>query len=445
MCPSFMVTREEKRTTRGRARTLWEMLNGEETGGFRSEEVREALDRCLSCKGCTNDCPVSVDMPTLKAEFLSHHYEGRLRPRPASAFGLIDQTARLASKLPAVANFLTQAPPFDRVFKAVAGIHPKRRIPRFAPSTLKGWFASRPSPRRGGKRVILWADTFTNYLEPEIGIAAVEALEYAGFHVVIPSGHLCCGRPLYDYGMLDLAEKYLRNVLDRLRDDIRAGTPVVGLEPSCVAVFKDELVKLWPNDEDAQRLCKQSHHFSEFMISQADGWEPPLLRRKALLHGHCHHKATGGTAPEKKLFEKMGIEVEELDAGCCGMAGGWGYENGHYDVSIACGERVLLPKVRAAPSDALVVADGFSCRSQIEQGNTGRRALHAAQVLAVAPRYGPAGPPGAHPESAAARRPEAAPARRAARVAVAGAIVTAVAGGLTYARRDTSGLLLRRG
>jgi FAD/FMN-containing dehydrogenase/Fe-S oxidoreductase len=391
MCPSFMVTREEKHTTRGRARTLWEILNGDELDGFRSEEAREALDLCLSCKGCTNDCPVSVDMPTLKAEFLSHHYKGRLRPRAAYLFGLIDQHARIASHLPRLANLIAQTSSFKRA----AGIHPKRRVPPFAAQTLKGWFARRSPPAGGGRRVIFWADTFTNYLEPDVGIAAVETLEDAGFHVVIPSGHLCCGRPLYDYGMLGLAESYLRKVLDRLRDDIRAGTPIVGAEPSCIAVFKDELVKLWPDDEDAQRLSKQAYHFSEFMAAHAPDWQPPPLRRKVLLHGHCHHKATGGTKPEKTLLERMGAEVEELDAGCCGMAGGWGYESGHYDVSIACAERVLLPKLREAPADTLIVTDGFSCRSQIEQSDTGRRAVHLAQVLELARRYGPAGTAGA--------------------------------------------------
>jgi Fe-S oxidoreductase len=255
--------------------------------------------------------------------------------------------------------------------------------------------------------VLLWADTFTNYLEPEVGIAAVEALEQAGFHVVVPQGHLCCGRPLYDYGMLDLAESYLRRVLATLRDEIRAGTPVVGIEPSCVAVFKDELLKLWPMNQDAQRLAKQTHHFAEFLTNCADGWEPPRLHRRALLHGHCHQQATGGTGPDQQLLERMGVEVEVLDAGCCGMAGGWGYESGHYDVSVACGERALLPKVRSAANDTLLVADGFSCRSQIEQAsNTARRALHAAQVLALAREHGPAGPPGPRPERAAAPRPQ---------------------------------------
>jgi len=302
--------------------------------------------------------------------------------------------------------------------------------------TLKAWFASRPQANDGGRKVILWADTFTNYLEPEVGIAAVEALEEAGFHVAVPSGHLCCGRPLYDYGMLDLAESYLRNVLDQLRGDIRAGTPVVGVEPSCVAVFKDELVQLWPNDEDAQRLSKQTHHFSEFMSRHAEGWEPPTLQRKALLHGHCHQMATGGIDPEQELLERMGVEVEELDAGCCGMAGGWGYETGHYDVSIACGERKLLPKVGEAAPETIVVANGFSCRSQIEQTGTGRLALHAAQVLALAREFGPAGPPGSYPERAAAGRPQPGPVRTAARAAFAVVAAAAVAGaaGFTYSR-----------
>src|SRR3954449_1671095 len=248
MCPSCMVTREEKHMTRRRAHILCEMLNGEELELWNSSEVDEALDLCLSCKGCTNDCPVGVDMPTLKAEYLSHRYKGRLRPRPAYAFGLIDQAARLASQVPGLANAATKTP----AFKLAAGIHPQRQVPEFAPVTLKQWFADRPLRNGGGRRVLLWADTFTNYLEPEVGIAAVEALEDAGCHVVVPQEHLCCGRPLCDYGMLALAESYLRRVLSTLRAEIRAGTPVVGIEPSCVAVFKDELLKLWPMNQDAQ-------------------------------------------------------------------------------------------------------------------------------------------------------------------------------------------------
>ena len=431
MCPSFMVTREEMHTTRGRAHLLWEMLNGEELQKWHDEAVDEALDLCLSCKGCTNDCPVSVDMPTLKAEYLSHRYQGRLRPRPAYAFGLIDQAARVASKVPGLANAVAST----TLFKRAAGIHPRREVPEFAPVTLKQWFDRRPLRNGGGKRVILWADTFTNYLEPEVGIAAVEALEDAGFHVVVPHGHLCCGRPLYDYGMLDLAEAYLRKVLSALSDEIRAGTPVVGVEPSCVAVFRDELLKLWPMNQDAKRLAEQTHHFADFLVSCADGWEPPQLHRKALLHGHCHQEATGGTGPDTKLLERMGLEVEGLDAGCCGMAGGWGYEEGHYDVSIACAERALLPQVREATPDMLIVADGFSCRSQIDQAQTGRRALHLAQVLQLARKQGPEGA-GHYPERLVAGPPAPSLGRRASRAAtVAGLGALAGAAAFAAARR----------
>ncbi len=427
MCPSYMVTRDEKHTTRGRARILWEMVNGEDLELWRSEEVLEALDLCLSCKGCTNDCPVNVDMPTLKAEFLSHHYEGRLRPRHAYAFGLIDQMARVASKAPGVANFLTQREPFAAVMKVAAGAHPERHLPPFAPVTLRDWYALRGPHNPSGRKVILWPDTFTNHFHTDVGVAAVEALEDAGFRVVVPDGHLCCGRPLYDYGMLDLAGRYLERVLDALREDIRAGTPVVGAEPSCVAVFKDELRKLRPLDEDAKRLSQQTFHLAEFL--REEGYVPPPLMRKAVLHEHCHQRATGGIDPDRKLLEAMGVEVELPDSGCCGLAGAWGYEHAHYDVSIACGERVLLPKVREAASDALVVTAGFSCRSQIEQA-TNRRALHVAQVIQLARDHGPSGPPGPYPERAVSPKPPPSAARRVTRATTAAALAAAAIGGV---------------
>ena len=425
MCPSYMVTREEMHSTRGRARLLFEMASnrGPITDGWRSEEVFDALDLCLSCKGCTNDCPVSVDMPTYKAEFLSHYYEGRLRPRHAYAFGLIDKAARVASLMPGAVNFLTQTPPFDRVAKLAAGMASEREIPAFAPEALRRWFARRGERHPGGRRVILWPDTFSNYFHPEVGVAAVEALEAAGFRVTMPLGHVCCGRPLYDYGMLGAARKYLDRVLDEFRDDIRAGVPVVGIEPSCLAVFKDELPQLIADDEDATRLAKQSFHFAEFLARE--GFEPPQLRGKAVLHGHCHQKATGGIEDERSLLERMGVEVELPDSGCCGLAGSWGFEAEHYDVSMACGERVLLPAVRRASADALIVADGFSCRTQIEQGRTGRRALHLAQVLELARRFGPEGPGGSRPEQHCAAQPQPPRATRIARVAVPAAAALA--------------------
>jgi FAD/FMN-containing dehydrogenase/Fe-S oxidoreductase len=432
MCPSFMVTREEKHSTRGRAHLLWEMLNGEELELWHDEEVFEALDLCLACKGCTNDCPVNVDLPTLKAEFLSNYYSGRIRPRSAYAFGLIDQAARFASKAPWLANLVTQTRPFDTLAKAAIGVSRQREIPPLSSPTMKELINRRP--RRdgsGGRRVILWADTFTNYFHAPIGLAAAEALESAGYRVVVPELHLCCGRPLYDYGMLDLARRYAERVVDRLRDEIRAGTPVVGIEPSCIAVFKDELPRLLPEDDYAERLSKQAFHLSEFLTREE--YEPPQLQGKALLHGHCHHRATGGISPEKELLEKMGLEVEELDSGCCGMAGGWGYEPDHYDVSIACGERVLLPHVRETPPETLVVADGFSCRSQIEQTGTGREALHVAEVLKLAREHDRLPP---YPERAPELQPQPTSAGVGRTVLAAGAI--AFAAGATLAALNRS-------
>jgi FAD/FMN-containing dehydrogenase/Fe-S oxidoreductase len=434
MCPSYLVTREEKHSTRGRARLLFEMLQGRPLeGGWRSREVFDALDLCLSCKGCTSDCPVSVDMPTLKSEFLSHYWKRRLRPRHAYAFGLIDQAARIASRIPRAVNLVTQTPGAARVAKLAAGMAPERAIPRFAPRTFTGWYRERGGPKvAAGKRIILWPDTFTNHFHPEIGVAAVEVLEHAGYRVEVPDVHVCCGRPLYDYGMLDLARRYLLRTLDLLRDDIRAGVPVVGLEPSCLAVFRDELPNMLPDDEDAKRLSRQAFHFSEFL--DKEDAEVPRLARDVVLHGHCHHRATGGIDSERRLLERMGVEVEVCDSGCCGMAGSFGFEQGHYEVSMACGERALLPKVRSAARDALLVADGFSCRTQIEQGQDGRRAIHVAQALQLALDHGPDGPPPGAPPEDGCRRPPVRE-RRAPRAALA---VAGLGGALL------GGALLRR-
>jgi FAD/FMN-containing dehydrogenase/Fe-S oxidoreductase len=383
MCPSYMVTREEEHATRGRARLLFEMLNGDELGdGWRSEAVKEALDLCLACKGCKHDCPVNVDMATYKAEFLSHYWDGRLRPRSAYAFGLIPWWARLASWAPDVVNLLARTPGLAAIGKRLAGMAPERPIPRFAPRTFRALFRARGARGAdGGRRVILWPDTFNDHFHPETAMAAVEVLEAAGCHVVVPDRHLCCGRPLYDYGMLDRAKAFLLDVLDALRAEIRAGVPVVGLEPSCVAVFRDEMRSLLPHDEDAQRLAAQTYLLSEYLVHV--GWRPPRLERRAVVHGHCHHKSVLGFDAEKTLLTQLGLDHEVLDSGCCGMAGAFGFERGKYDVSVACGERVLLPAVRGAGDDELIVADGFSCRTQIEQ-LTGRRAVHVADVVAMA-------------------------------------------------------------
>jgi FAD/FMN-containing dehydrogenase/Fe-S oxidoreductase len=433
MCPSFQVTREEKHSTRGRARLLWEMLQGDViTDGWQSREVSDALDLCLACKGCTSDCPVHVDMPTYKAEFLHHHYRSvkRWRPRYAYAFGFIDQAARLGSKIPEVVNLFAQTPPFDRVAKLVAGMDQRREIPTFAPQTLQAWFRERGGTTNpDGRKVVLWPDTFNNYFHTDVGVACVEAIEAAGWQVVMPEQHVCCGRPLYDYGFLDQAERYLRRTLAQLRDEIRAGTPVVGMEPSCLAVFKDELTGMLPHDDDAKRLARNAYHFGEFF--EEFDIEVPQLARKALVWGHCHHKATGGMDPEHHLLERMGVDVQPVSGGCCGLAGSWGFEEGKHDISLACGEEALLPAVREADPDTVVIANGFSCKTQIQQGDTGRRALHVAQVMKMARDEGPDGHRGERPEAPYYENRPAPPApRRAARV---GLVAAAAAGTLALA------------
>jgi Fe-S oxidoreductase len=438
MCPSFMVTREEKHTTRGRARLLFEMLQGDVvTDGWRSDEVYEALDLCLACKGCTNDCPVNVDMPTYKAEFLHHHWKGRLRPRQAYAFGLIDRAAQVASWMPGLANLVSSVPPSARLLKLAGNVAPSREVPCFAPLTLQDWFARRGDRNPGGPPVILWPDTFNNYFHTDVGVAAVEALEAAGWHVIMPRRHVCCGRPLYDYGFLDLAERYLRRSIDEVRQHIRQGVQVVGMEPSCLATFKDELPKMLPHDEDGKRLRLQSFHFPDFF--REHDIPLPKLNRRALVWGHCHHKATGGIDPEVQLLRTMGLDVETVTGGCCGLAGSWGFEHGHEEVSMAAGEQALLPAVRRAPQDTIVVADGFSCKTQIEQGGTGRRALHVAQVLQLARELGPEGPAEGKPEDRfTGARPSASAGRKLKRAAgLMGAGVAAgigVAAGLAAAR-----------
>ena len=431
MCPSFMVTHEEKHSTRGRARILHEMMRrSSEIDLWRSDEVKEALDLCLSCKGCKSDCPVNVDMATYKAEFLSHHYRRRLRPKVAYAMGLIYWWARLGSHVPGLANAALHAPGVASVLKRAVGVDPRRPAPRFATSTLRQWFDARPKRSGDRPRVLVWPDTFSNYFHPDAGRATVEVLEAAGFDVVLPERPLCCGRPLYDYGMLDTATKLLRQVLDELRPHIQAGVPVVGIEPSCLAVFRGEMPELFRNDLDAKRLSEQSYLLSEFLQERAPSWEAPALHRKAVVHGHCHHKAVMGFDAEQAVLERLGIDFDMLDSGCCGLAGSFGFEKGEkYDVSVAAGERVLLPAVRSADASTLVIADGFSCRTQIEH-NTDRRALHLAEVARMAMTQGPAGPGQGRPEDHVPSSPDgdgtAATARRAISVGAA-TVVTGIA------------------
>jgi FAD/FMN-containing dehydrogenase/Fe-S oxidoreductase len=392
MCPSFQVTREEMHSTRGRAHLLWEMLEGHPLEDvWQNEQVKEALDLCLACKGCKGDCPVHVDMATYKAEFLSHYYERHRRPRTAWSFGLIHWWARAASLAPAIVNMLTQAPGLSVLARLIAGMPPQRRTPAFALQTFQRWARSRAIARRrppGGGRVILWPDTFNNHFHPETAIAATELLESAGFDVRIPQQPVCCGRPLYDYGLLDLARRMLVNVLEGIREDLRAGTPVIVLEPSCAAVFRDELANLLPDDEDARRLVQQVRLLPEFVSEHFDRFELPSIDAEVLYHGHCHQKAIFGNADEAGLLRRIGAKVDAPDTGCCGMAGSFGFEADHYDISMKVGERVLLPAVRRANPGTAIVADGFSCREQIAQA-TDRQAMHVAELLrAVQQRRG---------------------------------------------------------
>jgi len=300
--------------------------------------------------------------------------------------------------MPATANFFTQTPLLNRLAKFAGGYSQRREIPPFAPETFKQWFARRAVRNAGGPPVILWADTFNNHFTPAVAKAAVEVLENAGYRVRVPSASLCCGRPLYDYGMLDTAKSMLRQILDTLRGPIREGVPIVGLEPSCMTVFRDELVNLLYGDQDAKRLSSQTFILSEFLHEHTKDYRPPELRRKALVHGHCHHKSVLHFETEIDLLKRAGVDCEVPDSGCCGMAGSFGYEADHYKVGLACGERVLLPSVRRAPKEELIVTDGFSCREMIRQ-ETNRRALHFAQVLQMAMAEGPTGPSEPLPET----------------------------------------------
>ena len=386
MCPSFRATREEEHSTRGRAHLLWEMTKGDVIrDGWRNEEVKSSLDLCLACKGCKSDCPVNVDVATYKAEFFSHYYGGRLRPRSAYAFGHIDRWARIASVAPWLANLPTQLPLLRNLSRWMAGMPQQRSVPKFASQTFRGWFGKRAAKNPDAPQVLLWPDTFNNYFLPQTAIAAVKVLEAAGFRVTLPKSILCCGRPLYDFGFLDRAKRLLLQTLGVLSMEIESGVPLVALEPSCAAVFRDELVNLFPDDPRARKLSQQTFLLSEFLEKRAQHFEMPKLQAKALVHGHCHHKSIMKMTDEESVLRRLGLDFHFPAPGCCGMAGSFGFEHDRYDISLAIGELELLPAVRAEPADSLIIADGFSCREQIVQC-TGRKALHLAEVIQTALR-----------------------------------------------------------
>jgi FAD/FMN-containing dehydrogenase/Fe-S oxidoreductase len=417
MCPSYRATLEEKHSTRGRAHLLWEMLAGSlKHEGFRSRAVHEALDLCLSCKACKTECPVQVDMAACKSEFLAQHYKGRLHPLQHYIFGFADRLARFGSLTPALTNALLTGPITSPLIKRIAGVATERQLPRLAQQSYQrtrsaanqspilgapslrlssgarvgehnfvpGAFAEQAREAQSpGRQVLLWPDTWNNYYHPQTLAAAESVLAQAGFQVQTPKGHICCGRPLYDFGLLTQARAYLANVLERMAPQIESGLPFIFLEPSCASVFKDELLELIPNDPRAAHLKQQTWLLADWLATQAPTFATGRLTgANILVHGHCHHKAVfGGATSEIELLRQAGATVEPIQAGCCGMAGPFGFEADKFEVSKAIAGQDLLPAIRSAASTTLIVADGFSCREQIAQLSD-RRAMHFAEVMA---------------------------------------------------------------
>jgi Fe-S oxidoreductase len=409
MCSSYMVTRDEEHSTRGRARLLFEMLRGETvTDGWRSNAVHDALDLCLACKGCKRDCPVEVDMATYKAEFLAHHYAGRIRPRDHYSLGWLPAAALIASYAPGVVDAVTHTPGLAGIAKRLAGVDPERDLPRFARARFVPWFTSR-TPAGSGERgpVLLWPDTFTIRFSPGIAAAAVGVLEAAGFRVIMPTTPVCCGLTWISTGQLGIARRMLRHTVEVLAPHLRGGIPVVGLEPSCTAVLRSDARDLLGNGVDVQRLSRQTRTLAELLTERAPDFAPTLSSAddgapKAIVQTHCHQHAVLGFDADTELMRRIGLDADVLDSGCCGLAGNFGMTPEHRDVSLACAERVLLPAVRDADPRTLVLADGFSCRTQIEDAHTGRRPVHLAEVINAAVHGVPLDE---YPERAVALRP----------------------------------------
>ncbi|MEV0219040.1 FAD-binding and (Fe-S)-binding domain-containing protein [Streptomyces sp. NPDC050704] len=437
MCPSYQVTMEEEHSTRGRARLLFEMLDGHGDSpiqdGWRSQAVRDALDLCLACKGCKKDCPADVDMATYKAEFLSHHYAGRpwRRPRSDLSMGWLPVVAQAVgrTRLGPVVNALTHTPPLSQAAVAVAGIE-DREVPLFAGQTLQQWFAGH-EPYGDGARgtVLLWPDTFTNSFHPHVGQAAVRLMEHAGWRVTMPEEPLCCGLTWISTGQLGTAERVLTRTVRHLADHVRAGRLVVALEPSCTAVFRSDMSELFPGDRDVRRLCDQTVTLAELLTEHSPGYEPPQVADRtatALAQVHCHQHAVLGWDADRQLLHRAGVDAEQLASGCCGLAGNFGFERGHLDVSRASAERVLLPRLREEAPETVVLADGFSCRTQIHEfDSSGHEAVHLAELLATAIPDAPGSAYGVAPGA----RP-APPGRAARALAVTGAGLAAVGIGI---------------
>ena len=390
MCPSFQATRDEKDSTRGRARVLQEMINGSAiSGGWRSPEVHEALDLCLSCKGCASDCPTGVDMAAFKAEVLHQSYTGRIRPASHYSLGWLPRWAKLASRAPRTVNAAMRIPGIGPVALAAAGVDARRTIPPFAHRTFRSWFASTADERaHGGDPVMVFVDSFTNYFTPDVGVATVKVLEAAGYSPRLTDKPQCCGLTWISTGQLGAAKKILGRTVDALDDSVAAGIPVVGIEPSCTGVLRSDSLELLGGDA-AKRVAENTRTLAELLTDR--GWEPPQLSgKKIVAQPHCHHHAVMGWSADAALLDRAGAQVDRL-GGCCGLAGNFGVERGHYEVSVAVAEQQLIPAVDAAAADTVILADGYSCRTQLSD-LTDRRGEHLAQVLSAALAAGDGAP-----------------------------------------------------
>ncbi len=375
MCPSYLATREEKDSTRARARVLQEMVAGN-LSGWRAPEVHDVLDLCLSCKGCASDCPTGIDMASYKAEVLHQTYRHRRRPASHYALGWLPRWARLASAAPGLANAGVGLPGSSLLLRA-AGVDARRSLPRFASRTFRSWFADHTVPQ--GKPVVIFVDTFTNHFSPEVGIAAVRVLESAGWAPQLTSKQVCCGLTWITTGQLDAARRILRRTVGALAPAVSQGISVVGLEPSCTGVLRSDARELLPTAASAE-VAAATHTLTELLTSDAS-WRPPSLAgEQVVAQPHCHHHAVMGWSADADLLASAGADVQRL-GGCCGLAGNFGVERGHYDVSVAVAEHQLLPAVRSAPASATILADGFSCRTQLDD-LADRSGEHLAQLLA---------------------------------------------------------------
>ncbi|MFK4548040.1 FAD/FMN-containing dehydrogenase/Fe-S oxidoreductase [Streptomyces tendae] len=378
MCPSFRATRDEKDSTRARARVLQELVGGPAPADWRSPAVHEALDLCLACKACSSECPTGIDMARYKAEALHQRYRRRVRPVSHYSLGWLPWWARVACRMPRLANAALTGP-LASAAKRLAGVDARRPLPRFARQTFRRWFAERPTAARG-KPVVLWVDTFTDHFTPQVGIAAVRVLEDAGYSVRLPAGTLCCGLTWISTGQLDSARRILRRSIAAVSPFVQAGIPVVGLEPSCTAVFRGDAAALLGATAEVESVAASFQTLAE-LLARTDGWRPPdLTGTSAVVQPHCHQRSVMGFEADRALLDRTGAAVQET-GGCCGLAGNFGAERGHYDVSVAVAGNDLLPAVRSTPADAVVLADGFSCRTQLDH-LAERQGIHLAELLA---------------------------------------------------------------